>query len=54
MQHKRLAAGLLAAFAAVARADGESDVTQLTQATFKDFVETNGLVLAECKPPFLL
>ena len=47
MQHKTLAAGLLAAFAAVARA--ESDVTQLTQDTFDDFVKANDLVLAECK-----
>lgn len=51
MQHKRLAAGLLAAFAAFVKADGDSDVTQLTQATFDDFVKTNGLVLAECKMP---
>jgi hypothetical protein len=47
MQHKTLAAGLLAAFAAVARAD--SDVTQLTQDTFDDFIKGNDLVLAECK-----
>lgn len=49
MQHKRLAAGLLAAFAAFAKAEGESDVAQLTKDTFDDFVKGNELVLAECK-----
>lgn len=49
MQHKRLATGLLAAFAAIAKADDASDVTQLTGATFDEFVKGNGLVLAECK-----
>jgi len=50
MQHKTLAAGLLAAFAAVARAD--SDVTQLTQDTFDDFIKGNDLVLAEFFAPW--
>lgn len=49
MQHKRLAYGLLAAFAAVAKADDASDVAQLTKDTFDDFVKGNDLVLAECK-----
>lgn len=51
MQHKRLAAGLLAALASFANADGESDVTQLTRGTFDDFIKANDLVLAECKLP---
>lgn len=46
MHHNRLAYSLLAAFAAVATA--ESDVADLTQDTFGDFVKTNDLVLAEC------
>lgn len=56
MQHKFLAAGLLAAFAAFAKAEGESDVAQLTKDTFDDFVKGNELVLAECKlqTPFQL
>lgn len=48
MQHKRIAFGLLAAFASLASAD-DSDVHQLTEKTFKDFVKANPLVLAECK-----
>lgn len=51
MQQKRLAAGLVAAFAAYVQAD--SDVTQLTKDTFADFVKANDLVLAECKCLFL-
>lgn len=49
MQQKRLAAGLLAAFAAFANA--ESDVTQLTEKTFEEFIKANDLVLAECELP---
>lgn len=49
MQQKRLAYGLLAALAGLVSAEGESDVEQLTQATFGDFIKTNDLVLAECK-----
>lgn len=49
MLHKRFACGLMAALAAVASA--ESDVAQLTQDTFDDFVKSNDLVLAECKSP---
>merc|ERR1712000_269022 len=52
MQHKRLAAGLLAAFAAFATAEGESDVAQLTKDTFDDFVKGNELVLAEFFAPW--
>jgi protein disulfide-isomerase A1 len=47
MQQKRLAAGLMAALAGLVAA--ESDVQQLTEATFKDFIGANDLVLAECK-----
>jgi protein disulfide-isomerase A1 len=43
----KYALGLLAA-AAIATA---SDVVQLKKDTFDDFVKTNDLVLAECKPP---
>lgn len=49
MQHKRIAFGLLAAFASLASADDKSDVHQLTEKTFDDFVKANPLVLAECK-----
>lgn len=48
MQQKRLAFGLLAALAGLVSAD-ESNVTQLTQETFDDFIKGNELVLAECK-----
>jgi protein disulfide-isomerase A1 len=50
MQQKRLAAGLVAAFAAYVQAD--SDVTQLTKDTFADFVKANDLVLAEFFAPW--
>jgi protein disulfide-isomerase A1 len=50
MQHKHLAAGLMAAFAAVVSAD--SDVAQLTEATFGEFVGENNLVLAEFFAPW--
>lgn len=43
---QKFALGLLAA-AAVATA---SDVVQLKKDTFDDFVKSNDLVLAECKP----
>lgn len=43
----KYALGLLAA-AAIATA---SDVVQLKKDTFNDFVKSNDLVLAECKPP---
>ncbi|KYK56040.1 protein disulfide isomerase [Drechmeria coniospora] len=51
MQQKRLAAGLVAAFAAVATAT-ESDVASLTKETFKDFIKSNDLVLAEFFAPW--
>jgi protein disulfide-isomerase A1 len=44
---RRVALGLLAA-AAVASAS-DSDVTQLNKDTFNDFINSNDLVLAECK-----
>lgn len=43
---KSAVAGLLAA-AAIASA---TDVTQLTQSTFNDYVKENDIVLAECMP----
>ena len=45
--YPKVAFSLLAAAAAVSA----SDVAQLTKDTFDDFVATNDLVLAECKPP---
>ncbi|KAH0595320.1 hypothetical protein MHUMG1_07070 [Metarhizium humberi] len=51
MQHKRIAFGLLAAFASLASAE-DSDVHQLTEKTFKDFVKANPLVLAEFFAPW--
>jgi protein disulfide-isomerase A1 len=50
MQQKRLAAGLMAALAGLVAA--ESDVQQLTEATFKDFIGANDLVLAEFFAPW--
>ncbi|KAM4066461.1 thioredoxin domain-containing protein [Hirsutella rhossiliensis] len=47
MYQKRLASGFLAALAGVATAD--SDVTQLTQKTFKDFMTTNKVTLVLAK-----
>jgi hypothetical protein len=44
--------GLLAAATLVA-ADAASDVTQLKKDTFEDFIKSNDLVLAECKPSCL-
>ncbi|KPM34187.1 Protein disulfide-isomerase [Neonectria ditissima] len=52
MLHKRIACGLMAALAAVASAAEESDVHQLTQATFDEFVKENPLVLAEFFAPW--
>ncbi|KAG8416935.1 protein disulfide-isomerase precursor [Metarhizium acridum] len=52
MQHKRIAFGLLAAFASLASAEDKSDVHQLTEKTFNDFVEANPLVLAEFFAPW--
>jgi protein disulfide-isomerase A1 len=52
MHHKGLTYGLLAALAAVASAEADSDVTQLTGATFDDFVKGNELVLAEFFAPW--
>jgi protein disulfide-isomerase A1 len=49
MQFRR-AFSLLATALALAQAEG-SDVTQLTKATFDDFVKSNDLVLAECEYP---
>lgn len=49
MQHKRLAFGLLTALASLASAEDKSDVHQLTEKTFDEFVKANPLVLAECK-----
>lgn len=51
MYHKRVACGLMAAMAAFASA-ADSDVHQLTQDNFDEFVKTNNLVLAECELPF--
>lgn len=48
MYHKRIACGFMAALAAYASA-ADSDVHQLTEATFDEFVKSNNLVLAECK-----
>ncbi|UNI15135.1 Protein disulfide-isomerase [Purpureocillium takamizusanense] len=50
MHQKRVAAGIIAAFAAVATA--ESDVASLTKDTFKDFVKANNLILAEFFAPW--
>lgn len=52
MQCKKLAFGLLTALAGMTNAEGDSDVTQLTQSTFDEFVKGNGLVLAECKSSY--
>lgn len=52
MHQKSLTFGLLAALAACVSADDKSDVTQLTQATFDDFVKSNDLVLAEFFAPW--
>lgn len=51
MLHQRLAFAVLAALAGFASAEGDaaSDVHQLTQDTFGEFVKANDLVLAECK-----
>lgn len=51
MHCKQITLGLLAALAGMVSAEGESDVHQLTQDTFADFVKANDLVLAECKSP---
>ncbi|PNY23921.1 Protein disulfide-isomerase, partial [Tolypocladium capitatum] len=50
MHQKRLACGLTAAFAAFVAA--ESDVATLTKDTFKDFIKSNDLVLAEFYAPW--
>jgi protein disulfide-isomerase A1 len=52
MLHQRLAFAVLAALAGFASAEGESDVHQLTQDTFGDFVKANDLVLAEFFAPW--
>jgi protein disulfide-isomerase A1 len=49
---KHFTSGLLLALATLARAEDKSDVEQLTQATFDDFVKTNNLVLAEFFAPW--
>lgn len=51
MHHKKIAFGLLAAFVSLASAEDKSDVHQLTEKTFDEFVAANPLVLAECKSP---
>ncbi|KAI5466614.1 thioredoxin-like domain-containing protein [Mariannaea sp. PMI_226] len=51
MHHKRITCGLMAALAALASA-ADSDVEQLTKATFDDFIKTNELVLAEFYAPW--
>ena len=51
MLHQRLAYGVLAALAGFVSAEGDTDVHQLTQDTFGDFVKANDLVLAECEFP---
>ncbi|KAH7133524.1 disulfide-isomerase [Dactylonectria macrodidyma] len=52
MLHKRVACGLMAALAAVASAAEGSDVEQLTEATFDEFIKGNDLVLAEFFAPW--
>ncbi|OAQ63360.1 protein disulfide-isomerase precursor [Pochonia chlamydosporia 170] len=52
MQHKRLAFGLLTALASLASAEDKSDVHQLTEKTFDEFVKANPLVLAEFFAPW--
>jgi protein disulfide-isomerase A1 len=53
MQQKRLALGLLAALAGLVSADdAASNVTQLTQETFDEFIKSNQLVLAEFFAPW--
>ncbi|KAL9107039.1 MAG: hypothetical protein Q9227_007985 [Pyrenula ochraceoflavens] len=49
---RNAAIGLVAAAAAVAASDAASDVTQLKQDTFKDFVSKSDLVLAEFFAPW--
>jgi hypothetical protein len=49
MHHKRIAFGLLAALASMASAEDKSDVHQLTEKTFDEFIKANPLVLAECE-----
>ena len=51
LQARSLAFSLLAAAAVSSAADAASDVTQLTKATFDEFIASNDLVLAECKCP---
>ncbi|KAF4974042.1 hypothetical protein FZEAL_9014 [Fusarium zealandicum] len=51
MHHKRVACSLMAALAAYASA-ADSDVAQLTQDTFNEFVKANDLVLAEFFAPW--
>lgn len=48
MQVKHILAAL-ASTAALALAEGDSAVTALTKDTFDDFINSNDLVLAECK-----
>ncbi|KAG6033718.1 hypothetical protein E4U41_006823 [Claviceps citrina] len=52
MHHKKIAFGLLAAFVSLAAAEDKSDVHQLTDKTFDDFVAANPLVLAEFFAPW--
>lgn len=52
MHHKKIAFGLLAALASLASAEDKSDVHQLTEKTFDDFVKANPLVLAEFFAPW--
>ncbi|KAI0482933.1 protein disulfide-isomerase [Xylariaceae sp. FL0804] len=49
---RNLAFGLLASAAVASTADAASDVTQLKGDTFEDFVDSNGLVLAEFFAPW--
>ncbi|KAG6054857.1 hypothetical protein E4U17_003403 [Claviceps sp. LM77 group G4] len=52
MHHKKIAFGLLAAFVSLASAEDKSDVHQLTEKTFDEFVAANPLVLAEFFAPW--
>ncbi|KAG5973514.1 hypothetical protein E4U55_000482 [Claviceps digitariae] len=52
MHHKKIAFGLLAAFVSMASAEDASDVTQLTEKTFDEFIAANPMVLAEFFAPW--
>ncbi|GAO16093.1 uncharacterized protein UV8b_02485 [Ustilaginoidea virens] len=52
MHHKKVAYGLLAAFVSLACAQESSDVVQLTEKNFDEFINANPLVLAEFYAPW--